>query len=107
MGPNKVERFLYTLRETLPDATTRYCNGDCFKLFQLLKALYPEAQPYYDIVNGHVYTQIGRSYYDIHGKSMVDPKKLTPMSTERGILKSAHRWKYTPPDGIDLDGETT
>lgn len=104
MGPNSVERFLSTLRDSVPDAVEVFTNGNCFKLYLLLRTIYPQAQPYYRISVGHVYTEIDGDYYDIEGKVIFHggvkwgwkQDQLTHMLEEPRIFKSAFRWCWIP-----------
>jgi hypothetical protein len=105
MGPNSVERFLAALRDSVPNAVEVFTNGNCFKLFRLLRTVYPQANPYYRIVAGHVYTEIDGDYYDIEGKVIFyggvkwgwSKEQLTYMLDEPRIFKSAFRWQWEPP----------
>lgn len=104
MGPNSVERFLGCLRDSVPDAVEIFTSGNCFKLYLLLRTIYPQAQPYYRISVGHVYTEIDGEYYDIEGKVIFyggvyrgwQSNQLTYMLDEPRIFKSAFRWRWTP-----------
>lgn len=63
-----VDCFLYALRRAFPSLICSiYLNGSCFELYRLLKLVWPEAVCYYSHLEGHVYTQIGRKFYDIRG----------------------------------------
>jgi hypothetical protein len=44
-----------------------YTNGSCYEFFKILRNLYPEAELWYDYVEGHVYTKIDKFWYDIRG----------------------------------------
>jgi hypothetical protein len=105
MGPNSVERFLATLRDSVPDAVNVFTTGNCFKLYLLLRTIYPQARPYYRIAAGHVYTEIDGDYYDIEGKVIFyggvkwgwSKEQLTYMLDEPRIFKSAFRWQWSTP----------
>lgn len=48
-------------------AKEQYTNGDCYRFYLLLRRIFPDAQPWYDTLYGHVLTQIGTCLYDITG----------------------------------------
>lgn len=47
-----------------------YTHGSCYKLYEILKTVYPDAVAYYrySYEDSHVITRIGRKYYDINGE---------------------------------------
>lgn len=45
-----------------------FTQGGCYRLFEILNSIYPEAEPFYDEVLGHVYTRIDGRFYDIEGE---------------------------------------
>lgn len=48
-------------------------NGACFKLFLILRAVYPKAEPYYDV--NHIVTKINNRFYDIRGDVTLEINK--------------------------------
>jgi len=44
-----------------------YLNGNCYKLYLLLKKLYPESELYITKEKNHIVTKINGRYYDITG----------------------------------------
>lgn len=63
---NEILKLVESVRNLSP-LMERICkNGSCYRLFLLLKQVYPEAVAYYD-KNYHVVTKIGDYYYDING----------------------------------------
>ena len=78
---------------------SRWMNGDCFRLYLILKAIYPDAEAYYD--GGHVFTKIDGCFYDIRGFYAGDISKLYLMENEPRIWRDAHEWRsdnYNPKD---------
>lgn len=73
--------------------TLLYTQGGCYELFLLLREIFPDAEPWYDQVEGHVYTKIGNAYYDIKGKRYRLNETACPMTDEPNWMKRAHRWK--------------
>lgn len=63
------EEFIRSLRESFNGSKTVYTEGSCYQLYLILKGLYPEAEAYYDDINGHVYTKIDSKFYDIYGET--------------------------------------
>ena len=41
--------FLFSLRELHPELEHQCLNGSCFRLHQLLKLVFPGAEPWYDL----------------------------------------------------------
>lgn len=54
-------KYAYHLNEKI------YTEGSCFRVFCMLKALFPEALPYYSDREGHWATMINGEYWDING----------------------------------------
>lgn len=65
----------------------KFQNGDCFLFYKLLKAVYPEAIPFYDPVSGHVYTFLLNRLWDSRGLRMF------PMESQAGLIEYAETWK--------------
>lgn len=53
--------------------------------------MFPDAEPYYDHSEGHVYTKIDDDFYDINGrlKKRLD---LMPMLVDKRLMRDVHRW---------------
>lgn len=82
------------IRESFDESVVVFTMGSCYKLFLILRTIYPDAEAYYDWNVGHVYTKIDGSYYDIKGKHVFAEGDLEPMANSH-LLRNAHRWKYT------------
>lgn len=87
-----INNFLHILRQTT--GTDRWCNGDCFALYRLLKLFHPDAEPWYDQIEGHVYTKIDGEFYDIYGKHTSLPNEPIHMHLEPRILEQAFEWRF-------------
>lgn len=72
----KILNFLLELRSSHSTMEQIYLYGSCMNLFCILRILYPQAVPYYNI--DHVITKIDDYYYDITGK--VSPKGYLPFN---------------------------
>jgi hypothetical protein len=79
-------------RDSFPDSVEVYTNGSCFRFYEILKTVFPSAEPYYNIIEGHVITKIYGRYYDITG--VVSPDGYFPMKDEPNILNDAKNWMY-------------
>ncbi len=90
------EEYLEHLRELIPGAVYRFTNGDCYKLYEGLRACYPQAVAWYDIVAGHVLTEIDGSFYDITGKVIPPEEHFIPLDYEPNIAAQAPFWAYQP-----------
>ena len=90
MGPNKVERLINAIRSSQPHAHYMYRYGCCYNFFLILRSVFPQAQPYYSLKIGHVYTLIDGRFYDIEGKCLNPPKDLTFLY--HNIEDKPHRW---------------
>ena len=55
-----------SLRESYPGAEKMFMEGGCYRLYHILKAIFPMARAYYD--SNHIITRIDDSYYDITGE---------------------------------------
>lgn len=85
------ERLITKIRESFPESVEIYMNGGCYGLFLVLQEVFPEADAYYDPIEGHVYTKIGDHFYDINGR--VRPiDKLDRMRDSVDVMKKVHRW---------------
>lgn len=69
-----------------------YTRGACWEFHKILKAAFPDAEPFYDEAEGHVYTKIDGKFYDIKGRAHLTEDKLTPMLKSRRLMRTAHRW---------------
>lgn len=83
---NTSPKFLLSaIRDLHPDLVRQCLNGSCFKLFILLKEVYPDAVAYYD--GDHVITKIGDRFWDIRGEVLKDRHiPLDPMEFNRAYL---------------------
>lgn len=92
----RVLDFIAKLRDIFPpqvDASFVGKNGKCYQVALLLRQAFPEAEIYYDPVEGHVYTKIGNVYYDIDGAHYKIGEHSGPLDHQRG--HKPHRWHKT------------
>ena len=81
-----VERVLSAIRDCHPDMHLIYKFGGCYRLYLLLRVCWPEAEAWWD--RSHVYTKIGKVWYDIDGKHICPD--VIPMPVKSQALH--HRW---------------
>ena len=61
-------RFLRILKGTAPMMTRfMFCEGGCYRLYRMLKVIYPTATAYWDKDERHVLTKIDGVFFDIYG----------------------------------------
>lgn len=64
----QILQFLRELKASDEKIIKIYMYGSCFRLYKILKVLYPQAQALYSHSDGHWITKIDNYYYDINGK---------------------------------------
>lgn len=66
-----------------------FTKGGCFNFFLILRAVYPEAEAWYD--RDHVVTKIDNKFYDINGviKNTEKYLKFTQYFDKKGTSKLA------------------
>lgn len=96
---HQVMHFLAELRAAVPDAVRLFTTGRCFRLYLILRAAWPDAEPWYD--SNHVITRIGDRWYDITAD--VPGDKHLPMATEPRWQTEAFTWA-AQQNAADLAG---
>ena len=79
--------FLAALRNSHEHARGVYRLGGCYELFRILRTVWAEAEPWY--IDGHVYSRIGDSWWDIDGR-------WKPTADQQRRLKPLFRRKQRP-----------
>lgn len=93
----KVINFIKTIRDSHPHMEYVYTNGSCINFFCILKQVFPNAKPWFNI--DHIITEIDGKFYDITGS--VSNKGYAPYTThysKRGTSKSFSQMYNTIPD---------
>ena len=90
MGPNKIEKFIFSIKNTHPIFKFIFENGGCFQFYLILKTIFPTAIPYYCVYRGHIFTKIGKYFYDINGKHLKIDDKILILKNYSS--KKVHRW---------------
>lgn len=58
--------IISTIRNSFDGSVDIYTNGSCYRFYEILKAIYPQAEAWYD--SDHVITKIMDKFYDITGE---------------------------------------
>ena len=89
-----IDKFLKELRDSADIQFKIFTEGSCFRLYKILKIIFPDAKPYWSDLDNHCITKIKNEYYDIGGiikKSYIENRSYyeVPKSQFRGysILK--------------------
>lgn len=90
----QILEFLSLLRESFDGAERVYTEGSCYRLYLILKHLYPQAVALYDPIIGHVYIDIDRHVYDIKGEYLFEPGKLCLLEKALGVGQDPMEWKW-------------
>ena len=87
---DKVEKLISAIRASNPDAVTLYTKGQCYNFSLILRVVFEGHELWYDRVVGHIYSKIGKYWYDIRGKHYRIPKHCTIYDHRSG--QRPHRW---------------
>jgi len=87
---NKAERLIARIRDAHPDNECLYMEGQCYNFALILREIFEDAEIWWDTSEGHVYTKIGRCWYDIRGKHVKVSSACAPLDHTRG--DKPHRW---------------
>ena len=60
----KPDDVIKRIRESYVHAVTVYTHGGCYQFYLILKEIFPQAIPWYDHIEGHIYTEIDNKFYD-------------------------------------------
>jgi len=83
-----VTAFLSMLRALHPDLEWQCLRGSCFRLYLLLKEVWPNAEPWCNI--DHVITEIDGLFYDIRGEVSADG--YFKMKDDALLFNRAYHW---------------
>lgn len=64
----RVEKFLFELRSSADIIPKIFTEGSCFKLYLILKIVFPEAIAYWSDIENHCIIFINNQFYDIGGR---------------------------------------
>lgn len=85
-----VARFLATLRAAHPAMEPIFTRGGCYRLYLILRVLWPQAEAWVDNT-WHVVTRIDGRFYDISGRLAKRPDFT---ALDPSIHRRAHRWPH-------------
>lgn len=85
-----------------PDMVNICMNGSCFKLYILLKQIYPDATPWYD--HDHIITEIAGRFWDIRGEVLPSPRHIR-MSDDALLFNGAYFWGVSADCLANSSGE--
>ncbi|MEJ1353100.1 MAG: hypothetical protein RPU39_00225 [Candidatus Sedimenticola sp. (ex Thyasira tokunagai)] len=88
----QILQLISAIRNSFDGSVAVYTQGGCFQFYLILRAAWSDAQPWYDGVEGHVLTKLGKRFYDITGE--IRQPNVYPLAREPRIARSAHRWSY-------------
>ena len=88
----RINRLIKAIRESFGSSIAVYTMGNCYQFYEILKAVFDEAEAYYD--GNHVWTKIGENYYDIRGKKNLGNTRLVKVEEPKSI-ESLSRNKWT------------
>lgn len=87
-----ITEFLKELKASYHKNEFVYTRGSCFRLYSILKTVFPQAKPFYSDLDGHWITEIDEKFYDINGEinsDFVEDKQYKEI-TDTTILSSAY-----------------
>ena len=80
------------LRDTHPDFSHIFKNGGCYRFHKLVSCVFPEAEAYYDPIEGHVYTLIDGRFFDISGERVEGTDILLPIEDALPSNADPEQW---------------
>lgn len=91
---SRVIALAQILQGAHPDMDKVFTQGACYQFYRVLKLVAPDAAPFYDPVDGHVYVKVGEFFYDINGehhRNQLD-ERLHPLDRETVQRIKADDW---------------
>lgn len=86
--PVSITAFLAMLRALHPELEWKCMHGSCFRLYLLLKEVWPDAEAWTNV--DHVITKIDGRFYDIRGE--VEPTGYLRMKDDANMFNRAYYW---------------
>ncbi|WPK37638.1 hypothetical protein [Escherichia phage AV124] len=90
---NNITSLIRKIRDIFPpqvDVSWVGKNGKCYQVALVLRHIFPDSEICYSPSEGHVYTKIGKVFYDIEGAHLSVPPDTTRLDHNRG--HKPHRW---------------
>ena len=85
-----IVKIIAAIRDSHPDMEQLYMEGQCYAFHLILRSIFPYAQAWYSPSEGHVYSRIYGSYYDIRGLHLKPPADICVLNHKHG--DKPHRW---------------
>lgn len=85
---NIVEKFIAVVRDSFIGSQQVYTEGSCYHFYLILKTVFPESKPYYDM--DHIITEINGKFYDITGEVMKNSSMLKMTELPHYTLKAPY-----------------
>lgn len=88
--------LITAIRKSFIGSVKVYTRGSCYQFYLIIKTVYPDIEPWYDGVVGHVYCKDGDKFYDITGL-LTDTdiiNRLYDLKSESVIFDQAGDWVY-------------
>jgi hypothetical protein len=82
-------QLIKAIRDLSPLVERVCLNGSCYRLFEVVKVVFPEAEPWIDS-DGHVWIRVGDRFYDIQFEIAAE------------IMLTADRWTAEPMDAEQI-----
>ena len=79
MDKETILEFLKELKYSYKDMHRVFMEGSCYRLYRILKVVFPTAKALYSEEEGHWITEIDGDYFDINGelsKFFIEHKKF-------------------------------
>lgn len=64
----QIQKIIKCLTKASSETIDIFTRGGCYQFYKLLKIYFPNAVCWYDMVEGHCYTEIDNKFYDIRGE---------------------------------------
>lgn len=88
---HEILEVITAIRESHPDMSELYTKGQCYNFYKILRSIYGQSvEPWYDYLEGHVYSKIGGRFYDIRGVRKRYSTSLVKLDHKHG--HRPHRW---------------
>lgn len=102
MERDKIVEFLYHLRNSHHSIRDIYMSGSCFQLFLMFKSLFPAAEAWYSLLDGHYIIQYSFGFWDIGGEISLEyvKDKKYELVTDKIQLESSKLHKYGDKFGV-------
>jgi hypothetical protein len=78
---NEIEKVITSIRNSAPNTVKTYTQGCCYGFFEILRTIFgQDVEAWYDTKEGHIYSKIGKYWYDITGIHYKVSKECKPLN---------------------------